>query len=625
MSRCVSILLLLSMVFCSATAQRQEINLSLNDLKNAKDSFDYTHCEIDLASAYLYVNTDSSLYYSRKALSFAERNKNEVLKAASLLALGEYYSYTNQQILAIEYILDATELYTQQNFKGGLGHCNFSLGELYNIMNQFNKARDCFLKAIEYYKQDDKLQYHLASTYASLGDNYFSQKKYDSSDHYSDTALKIGKQIGKQDILEYAYGTKADVLIAKGKLEEAKYFLRMSKAISEQLGSDYSIAYELIQESKILDAEKKYAEAIVLLDSSISITKFLNMDDVIKDAEWQKYNIYKHAGQYSNALKSLENHELITDTLFGRKKYEEINKVLEKFRLEKKQKQLELLEKETSLNRILIVTLLTITGLLSFLYFFARKKSNERREMLGQLAEKNESIEKQAKHLQHINIVKDRMFSIISHDLRGPVASLKGLIDFMKSGSLTAEESDIVVQELKMSVSGVDMLLENLLIWAQIQIKGEVSIKNETVFIKELVNNIFYISANSAKQKNIQLIEFSDEDITIETDKNKLALIIRNLVNNAIKFTPENGSVTVSTQKLNEKIKICVTDTGIGMSEEEKNKLFNIEKPFTKRGTANEKGSGLGLMFVKEYVQSLGGEFTICSTVGKGSSFCIVI
>lgn len=257
MSRCVSILLLLSMVFCSATAQRQEINLSLNDLKNAKDSFDYTHCEIDLASAYLYVNTDSSLYYSRKALSFAERNKNEVLKAASLLALGEYYSYTNQQILAIEYILDATELYTQQNFKGGLGHCNFSLGELYNIMNQFNKARDCFLKAIEYYKQDDKLQYHLASTYASLGDNYFSQKKYDSSDHYSDTALKIGKQIGKQDILEYAYGTKADVLIAKGKLEEAKYFLRMSKAISEQLGSDYSIAYELIQESKILDAEKK--------------------------------------------------------------------------------------------------------------------------------------------------------------------------------------------------------------------------------------------------------------------------------------------------------------------------------------------------------------------------------
>lgn len=621
----LSLTLLLAWFIIFANAQKQDVAYSISDMKAAKDSVEYSHAVLDLAASYLFVNPDSSLYYAKSTLSFAERNNNSTLKAGSLLAIGEYYSYINQQIQALEYILDALEIYTNLKNVGGIGHCNFALGELYNIMNQYILADQYFHESIENYKKSNKFNHQLASSYASLGDNFFTRQLYDSSLYYIKIAIELGKKLPENDVLEYAYGTMADILIAQKKIEEATQYLKMSKAISESTGNNYNIAYSLMQEGKILGIRKMYHPAIKLLDSSISIAAFLKMDDLIMTIEKEKYNLCKEAGMWQEALKSLEIHDNITDTLLGPKKYHVIKDIVEKFLNEKKEKEFELLQKESTINRVLIVSLIFISILTLSLYLFAKKRANERREMLSQLAEKNESIEKQAKHLQHINIVKDRMFSIISHDLRGPVASLKGLIDFMKSGSLTAEESNMIVQELKMSVSGVDMLLENLLIWAQIQIKGEVSIKNETVFIKELVNNIFYISANSAKQKNIPLIEVSDEDIVIETDKNKLALIIRNLVNNAIKFTPENGSITVSTQKLDGKVKICVTDTGIGMSEEEKNKLFNIEKPFTKRGTANEKGSGLGLMFVKEYVQSLGGEFTICSTVGKGSSFCIVI
>lgn len=613
------------MLFNIVNAQRQDVAYSISGMKAAKDSVKYSHAELDLATAYLFVNPDSSFYHAKTVLDFAERNNHSILKAGSILAIGEYYSYINQQIQALEYILDALDIYNALNNDGGIGHCNFALGELYNIMNQYLLADQYFQQSIKFYKKTDQFKNQLASSYASLGDNFFARQLYDSSLHYINIAIELGKKLPEQNVLEYAYGTMADVLIVQKKLAEATRYLNMSKAISESTGNYYNISYSLLQEAKILGIQKKYSSAIKLLDSSIGIARLLKMDDLIMTIQKEKYVLCKEAGLWQEALKSLEIHDNITDTLLGPKKYHIIKDVVEKFLNEKKQNEIELLQKESLINRILIASLIFIATLAFLLYFFAKKSANERRKMLAQLAEKNESIESQAKNLQHINIIKDRMFSIISHDLRGPVASLKGLIDFMKSGSLTAEESNMIVQELKMSVSGVDMLLENLLIWAQIQIKGGVSIKNENLSIRELVNNIFYISANSAKQKNIQLLEVSAEEIFIETDKNKLALIIRNLVNNAIKFTPENGSITVSTQQQDGKVKICVTDTGLGMSEEEKSKLFNIEKPFTKRGTANEKGSGLGLMFVKEYVQSLGGEFTICSNVGKGSSFCIVI
>jgi signal transduction histidine kinase len=108
-------------------------------------------------------------------------------------------------------------------------------------------------------------------------------------------------------------------------------------------------------------------------------------------------------------------------------------------------------------------------------------------------------------------------------------------------------------------------------------------------------------------------------------DRNYLSLILRNLVNNAIKFTPENGKVLIEAKHCDNQIKLCVEDDGIGMSKEDIEKLFNFDKPFTKRGTMDERGSGLGLLFVKEYTERCGGTFSITSEKGKGSRFCITL
>lgn len=352
----------------------------------------------------------------------------------------------------------------------------------------------------------------------------------------------------------------------------------------------------------------------------------MKMDDLIMDAEQVKYAIGKKFGNTAQALASLENYTTIYDTLLSSKKFTIINSLLEKYRSAKKQSELDVLHEVNHKNRIVVIGLILAFLLLLLLSFSIYKRFNERKLMLNKLYVQHNSIQDQASTLKQINHVKDRMFSIISHDLRGPVASLKGLIEFMKSESLTAQESEMVVKELKQSVGGIDMLLENLLVWAQIQIRGDVSSKSESIHVQTIANEIIFIATNAAQQKNIELTTLIEDDLIILADRNHISLIIRNLVNNAIKFTPQNGKVVIEASKQpNGKVKLCVEDNGVGMTQDEIAKLFNVEKTYSQLGTENEKGSGLGLMFVKEYIQNLGGNFTITSTKGKGSRFCVTV
>lgn len=195
----------------------------------------------------------------------------------------------------------------------------------------------------------------------------------------------------------------------------------------------------------------------------------------------------------------------------------------------------------------------------------------------------------------------------------------------MKSNSLSDEDSEMLVTELKQSVNGVDILLENLLVWAKMQMEGDVVAKPEFINLSILIPEIIQLYQKAADNKAISLSYNISENTTAYVDKNNLSLILRNLINNAIKFTPLKGAIMVDVVNNNQQLEISVKDNGIGMSKEEMDRLFNIDIPFTKRGTMNEKGSGLGLLFVKEYTERAGGKFTIVSEKEKGSQFFITI
>lgn len=239
----------------------------------------------------------------------------------------------------------------------------------------------------------------------------------------------------------------------------------------------------------------------------------------------------------------------------------------------------------------------------------------ERKQFEAQLLE-------QANKLKELNATKDKFFSIIAHDLKSPFNGILGFSEILKNEARDLdidsiiEYSDIVYSSAQQTFS----LLENLLDWARTQSDG-FPFSPKKIFINDLIRKeIIHLKPN-ADQKNISLINNTNDAITITADEKMISVVIRNLISNAIKFTPNKGSVQVEAIMKMDKIEILVSDSGIGMNNKTIEKLFKIENSFTNLGTENEKGSGLGLIICKEFIEKHGGKILAESEIGKGSRF----
>ena len=248
---------------------------------------------------------------------------------------------------------------------------------------------------------------------------------------------------------------------------------------------------------------------------------------------------------------------------------------------------------------------------------------NDLNKILTKEIEIREVVEQE---LRTSNATKDKFFSIIAHDLRHPFNSIGNFVTLMSKHSAALSKSEIISlsKDLKENTDKTRDLLENLLQWAQTQ-RGSTPFKQEVIVLAEIADEIVSLLENVAKEKNIQI----DSNITSKTlifaDWQMVSTILRNLLSNAIKFTPESGKISLRTSENDGMIQITVSDTGVGMSQKTIDKLFKIDQQIVSRGTANEKGTGLGLILCKELVEKNGGSIVAMSELGKGSTFSFTL
>ena len=238
-----------------------------------------------------------------------------------------------------------------------------------------------------------------------------------------------------------------------------------------------------------------------------------------------------------------------------------------------------------------------------------------------------QEIKLQNNELVRLNAEKDKFFSIIAHDLRGPLGGFMGLTEMMADESIefTETEKKEMTLELSRSARNTFNLLENLLEWSQMD-RGLTEFKPQKLELNAMVTECRNIVAQSARKKRIELIVAISNEPEVVADKNMIQTIIRNLLSNAIKFTPQGGHVTISSRPAeNNRMVISVKDTGIGMSEKMKNDLFRIDTNIKRPGTEGEMSTGLGLLLCKEFVEKLGGEIWVESTPNQGSVFNFTI
>ena len=246
-------------------------------------------------------------------------------------------------------------------------------------------------------------------------------------------------------------------------------------------------------------------------------------------------------------------------------------------------------------------------------------------EQIAQVIERkkgSEAIKKYTEELKQLNATKDKFFSIIAHDLKNPFITLLGFSDLLISdfGEFTDEEKIYYITEMKKSAEVSHNLLQNLLLWSRAQ-TGRIDFNPLKIDLNKIVSDNIELLNPTAERKQIKLTSDVQAGTLIFADEDMLNTIIRNLTTNALKFTNKNGTIEINSKEQVDHIEICISDSGVGMSDTVKSNLFRLDVSQTTFGTDNEAGTGLGLILCKEFVEKHGHKIWVESEVGKGSKF----
>jgi len=487
----------------------------------------------------------------------------------------------------------------------------------------------------------------LAATYNNIGVVYSEQNQYKLALENLNKALQL--RIEANDI-----SGRINTLNELGNLfEKNKAIDKCYKTIDE--------AYNLAVTAKdqyytglcgrklgsMLIARGQTERGLMLLEQAVKIGQELNNAELNKNAHLSLFEYYNSRNDFARALEHFQQYSKISEnvqTAQNSLKMQSLQQSLELERnaneLRKAENEVKLLrqEKEKQQNQImlqrillgvslLIIVLIIIIGFMGYGRYKIKRKHNQLlQEQNQRIEEANSELKKREEELIQLNATKDKFFTVIAHDIRNPLNTLLNLshIIIEKSSELKAEEVLNFNQMIHDSASNLNTLLENLLNWAKSN-TNKMRLHQVPLKLKPAVNGVILIHKITAHNKHITLTNNVPDDIEVYADQHMLTSILRNLISNAIKFTPEGGEITILAKDTYWTVDITVTDTGQGISSENIKKLFRLDHHFSTLGTLNEAGTGLGLILVKEFAEKNNGKISVSSEQGKGSSFTVTL
>ena len=592
-------------------------------------------------------------------------------KASILKQLSKQSIISSDYRSAIFYL--QREVVTHAASRDSLSWANahFNLGMIYTITINYEDAKKHSFLALKYFEKHNML-IPLANTCVNIGFIMNEEKHYDKAYAYYQRALKIfsgyldqqeldatfynmsiyGKKLTDMEKLEKSqnetrsisdrfinsslaivYSSLGILGIQRDNLEEASMYMQKSLEVSVKNNDISAISNSQINLGRIYLRRGLNAEANSIIEEGLKNAKTAGNKNLEMEAysELAKVSMslgnatvaYSYYDQYVHLKDSLYKEQLAVQLTLANRRFEVLDNTLDPGVLLKQN-----LDQSYSLNNsdkfkiALLVALAVIIILLFFFfrrYYFKVKVANE-------LKEKNLVIEDQKTKLEALIQTKDRFLSIIAHDLKNPFNSLLGFADLAYNDFDEISDADkkSYINVIRQSGQHIYALLDNLLNWSRAQ-SGRIDFYPEPVSLTETIESAVELVRGSADNKQISLFSDFSRDVIVKADKNMLSTILRNLLTNAIKFTPNGGSVTVSSRVNHKKVTVSVTDTGIGMTAEELERLFKLDGGLKTSGTANETGTGLGLILCQEFLNLHKSKIIAESTPGKGSTFSFAL
>ena len=583
-------------------------------------------------SYYDLVSYDSAYKYYAIGLSHTDSIADPWNYAAYLNNIANVYYVQNKRGDALKFYLRAKEIFIGLEANREIAITKNNIGQIYHELGNYQMAIKFTVEAIAINLEINNLD-QLLSDYNSISQVYRDMEMYDSAIYYISEAIQISKESKFEFSLAQSYHTLGSVYMSIEDYNNAETYFLVSLEISERLDIPIGQVVNMISLGEVYTEYKDFQKAEDMLTEALNLSKKLELSDHLSMALMRFNQLYKAWGIFDKALSYHEEYTHLKDSIEElhnlnklseiQARYESEQKELENQRLKNKNKEQEYTIFKQQVLVLISIAFTIVAALLIAMMFSIRKR---RKDRIAVLQAKNKKIEEQSEELAISNSTKDKLFSIISHDLRSPFSSLMGFVTLLEQEAENGNFDNALyyIKQLNTATVNTYELIDNLLNWSRTQ-QDNIVIQITPVSLYKLTDGIISSMEALIDEKGINIYNEIPENLKAKSDSHILSVIIRNLLSNAVKFTERGGNIYLSTEVTEKGIIISIKDNGTGFTNEMKEKLLDKEGGFSTPGTENEQGSGLGMMLVNEFIEKLNGELMIESKPGLGStfSFCI--
>lgn len=612
------------------------------------------------------------LYYADRAFLSAQNAQSDSLVARTCLLLGFLLQETPFKQEAENYYLMAIKEAQKMGWRDFLYSAHAALAVFYNRIGIYDKAlkhhyeslkiaelsgdsaevaavrNDIAMvysnlgkhqEAIALYEQAlatyeaQKDTSSMATTLNNLGIEYMELKQYEKAIETLRRAALYYEKSGRHHMLSYPYNNLGDIYLALHDYDKSLAYYQKALEIDRENEDEFGISIGYLSLAKVYHAREDYANALLLLGKAIPYFEQQQAADYLLEAYPLAIECYRKLGKYEQAVEYYDLYTRLKEEVLSKEKLEYSETARFEYESQLKAQKIKILEQEKFiaqlkerqqlyLNYILGVVLLFTVGL-SALYY---RRYIHNKQLRQDLEKQKAIIEEQNRHLSQLNQTKDMLFSIISHDIRSPLNSLVGFLDAIsaQAASFTKEEMIMLLRRLTSSVYGLRELIDNLLVWARSQTDG-IRFSPAPFDLTQTVDTVIALFRQNAAQKNIHIHKELPSSLPVTGDPQMIAFIVRNLISNALKFTPTGGNIYLRAYIQEQKCYIHVKDTGIGIPAEDIPKLFKKNEIYSRKGTNDERGTGLGLKLAYEFTKQHGGTIEVHSEEGVGTEFIVTL
>jgi signal transduction histidine kinase/Tfp pilus assembly protein PilF len=592
---------------------------------------------------------DEALQYLFKArdLYQEEDNLNEVAK--NLSTIGYVYGAKGWFERSLEFRLKALDIRQKAGDRNELAKSLNSLGDFYKDQQNFYRALKYYWESYEVSKELDNPRgiaislNNLAVIYNELGDVSHALELHQQ-------ALKIKQKLGNRKELAISLFNLGDLYAKSGQDHLAFGYFSQAIALYREIDNYEQIAMVLGRMAKLharagkpQQARKLFENALdtALIDKGIAPNLLL---ELLKN----RSDFYFKLGDQATFMQSHRQYIALRDSLADKSiRSTGVLEIQQRYEDQKAQERIALIQKENTIKELqlanaakqrnllmVLIAFFVVFMVMLMLLYITKMRTNGQLQAQNALisasnqalAKLNDELQASQKMLQESNETKDKLFAIISHDIRSPLDSLSALVQLVLShaDSLKPDEIQTFFGKIQTRIANLNEFMNNLLKWAQLQ--SHAIVFNPVVFaLDNEIKQIVEIYQHAAHEKKIRLNILLLEELQICADQNMMQFVIRNLLANAIKFTPTGGAVTIDCTLTASYLQIAITDNGVGMSKEEIEQIFTLQKQLTKQGTSKEQGTGLGLLVCKEFLEKHHAFLEVVSEEGKGSTFTIFL